>query len=145
IKARWTVARPLIGLGHVRIASAEAAVMVIELTGQRDVHGAKIITEIVASERRVPQIGTGLQDVVGPGGAGLESVVAPAEGGDVAGAGRSSFAERHAVVVVAGDGRPGAPRVDTAWAAPIALVLEPVGDLITLHVDVLAIVDDRNH
>ena len=85
-----------------------------------DLAGAGVVAEELQAVGAVPQVGAGVEHGVGPVGAGvavgLEPVVLPAQGGEVAGAGGAAVAVGVDVVAVGEDGGAGAPGEDTGVA-----------------------------
>src|SRR4249919_3362333 len=92
-----------------------------------DVEGAGGVAEVVVAVGAGPQVGAGVQGGVGPRGVGLESVVAAAQGRDVAGAGGAISAAGVGVVLVAAAGGSGAPGEDAGAVADGDVLLDPVG------------------
>ena len=64
-----------------------------------------MVAEVLVAVRARPEVGAGFEDGVGPAAVGLEPVVSPAQGREVARAGRPRPAVGHDVVAVAADAR----------------------------------------
>ena len=113
------------------------------LTG--DVAGAFVVGEELVAVGAGPQEAPGFQDRVGPGGVGFESMVAPAQGCEVARAGGAALVVGDDVVAVGGPGWAGAPGEHAGAGAQDGLFAETVGDLIALDAQVVVEVDDWFH
>ena len=56
-----------------------------------DVEGAGVVTEVLVAVRARPEVGPGFEDGVAPAAVGLEPVMSPAQGRELAGAGRPAL------------------------------------------------------
>ncbi len=113
--------------------------------GRGDVGGAGGVAEEHVAMRRRPQIGAGLEQLVAPGGVGLQAVVMSTQRRDIARARRPTLVVGDGVVVVAAAGGADAPREHAAEIPESNTFSEAVGDLVGIDPDVVGQVDHRLH